>query len=241
VENTNIVDIDMVLRTNPFLALDLENIEEIALKYLPYSVGLEFEVDNSNTFNEKDFLEIPDLIETDVKYGEKRFRVPTGIKGLCAIYNICEKLKTNCLLTESGIHCHVDFSDFPPINDGTNTYWNLITTNQNFIDQNKEFLLQELDKWEYKGSYNPRGISKSRTWIRMREGYKTFEFRIIEMTFDYEVLIRRVLHASLLSKLLKDKFLVFNEGVYINEMAEEETIKNTLANRIVNIYNQAEI
>lgn len=101
-ENINNIDIDTVLRTNPFLALDFEDIEKIGLTYLPYSVGLEFEVDNSSSFKEENFLDIPDLMQCDAKYGEKRFRVPAGIKGLCAIYNICEVLKTNCLLTESG-------------------------------------------------------------------------------------------------------------------------------------------
>lgn len=133
------------------------------------------------------------------------------------------------------IHAHIDFSDCPP--NSEKTYWDLITGNDNFIEQNKEFILQELDKWEYPGSYNPRGITCHRTWVRMRSGYKTFEFRIIEMTFDYEVLIKRVLHASLLSKLLKDKYLLFNNEMYVNQIAEEKTIKETLAKRVINIYN----
>lgn len=233
------INIDKVLRTNPFLALDISDIEEIALKYLPYSLGIEVECDNSPTFNIEEFKSIPDLIALDIDPSEKRFRIPSGLKGLLCIYTVCEKLKTNCLLTESGIHVHCDFSDI--MDGGEISYYNFIKDHSEILNENREFILQELDKWEYKNTYNKRGIGGGHEWIRLQPSFQTFEFRIIEMTFDYEVLIRRLFHLSLICNLLKAKCLIYNANIYLNNITEKEEIENTINNRIINIYNQEKI
>lgn len=240
------INVDTVLRTNPFLALDIPNIEEIALKYLPYSVGIEVECDTASTYDIEYFKSIPNIVEVLSGYGEERFRIPKGIEGLCCLYNISEQLTQHNLLTDSGIHYHIDFSD--SMEDG-NCYYDFILYNKQFILENQIFLLEELDKWEYKGTYNSRGFNTCYldntdiirgNWIRFQSGFQTLEFRIGEMTFDYEVLSRRILHLSLLCNLLKDKMDIWDSGVYVNELANQEKIENTLKNRIINIWDKKE-
>jgi hypothetical protein len=133
VENINI---EKVLRTNPFLALDISNIEEIALKYLPYSIGIEIECDRNDNYNIENFKNIPDIVEVLSTNGEERFRIPNGIKGLCCLYNISEQLKNNCSYSSSGIHYHVDFSDMTPKEE---IYFDLVTANAEFLHSNKDF------------------------------------------------------------------------------------------------------
>lgn len=235
------IDINKVLRTNPFLALDIPNIEEIALKYLPYSIGMETECDNGPNFNLEFLKNIPDLINTNIDDYEKRFRIPNGIKGLCCLYNIAEELKVNCCLTSSGNHYHCDFSDKVFINGEFKTYFELIN-NHKFIEQNKEFILKELDKWEYPNTYNKRDMTTYKdSWASLRSNYNTIEFRIGEMSFDYEVLVNRVLHVSLLSSLLKDKAILFHNGTHSNIVAEEEEVQRVLNSRVINIYQNVEV
>lgn len=233
------INIDTVLRTNPFLALDIPNIEEIALKYLPYSIGFEIECDKSSIYNKEEFTSIEDIMDVNNSDCEQRYRIPPGIKGLLCLYTICDKLKTNSILNDgSGIHYHVDYSDELLNKDGIKTiYFDFIKNNNEFLRENTDFLLQELDKWDYKGTYNRRTIETSGgVWIKLNEEFKTLEFRIGEMSFDYEVLVKRILHVSLLSYLLKAKASIFDTGIYINYIEKEENIKRIIEERIIDIY-----
>ena len=232
------ININKVLRTNPSLALTIPNIEEEALKLLPYSIGIEIECDNAPSYKKSYFDEIPDLMENDSGHGELRFRIPSGIKGLICLYRIAELTTQHCLPSESGIHYHVDFSDEVVTKDGLKSYYDLCTHSE-FVEENKEFVLQELDKWNYRGSYNSREMNYNHSWVRFQSGFKTFEFRIGEMTFDYELLTERIFHISLICNLLKDKALLHNQGVFVNVLAEKQVIEDTINSRIVNIYDEA--
>ena len=191
------ISIDTILKTIP-LALDVEDkiVQKLALFYFPYSVGFEIE---TITENIRIFDEIPYLIENKSSISELRFRIPNGIKGIQCLFNISIYLKKYAELNpDSGIHYHIDCTDV----------YDLFNTD--FIDKYSDYILTELDKWEYKGTYNPRKciFSENRNWVRFKKSYKTMEIRIGEMTFDYELLFERIRHSSEIVKTLKDKLLV---------------------------------
>ena len=213
------INIDTILKTIP-LALDVEDkiVQKLALFYFPYSVGFEIE---TMTENIRIFDEIPYLIENKSSISELRFRIPNGIKGIQCLFNISIYLKKYAELNpDSGIHYHIDCTDV----------YNLFSTD--FIDKYSDYILTELDKWKYKGTYNPRKcvFSSSRNWVRFKDTLKTMEIRIGEMTFDYELLFERIRHSSEIVKTLKDNLLVPVVTRYDKHKAKE-----IVSNRIIKI------
>ena len=101
-----------------------------------------------------------------------------------------------------------------------------------FINNNSDYILTELDKWKYKGTYNPRKcvFSSSRNWVRFKDTLKTMEIRIGEMTFDYELLFERIRHCNEIVKTLKDKLLIPVVTKYDKHKANE-----IVSNRIIKI------
>ncbi len=176
----------------------------VANSYLPYSTGMEIEChfkhnDYPSSVMIDIFNQIEHIMAVDIDYGEQRFRIPNGIKGAICLYNICEKLKLfSTLNLASGIHYHVDFTD--------------ITKNQfnNLLEQHKgtnSFILKALKSWDYKGSYNSWYVSGAKDAVRFHKTYQTVEFRIGEMTFDYELMIKRILHCQNICKKLKQSLI----------------------------------
>ena len=213
------ISIDTILKTIP-LALDVEDkiVQKLALFYFPYSVGFEIE---TMTENIRIFDEIPYLMENSSGSNELRFRIPNGIKGIQCLFNISIYLKKYAELNpDSGIHYHIDCTDV----------YDLFTPD--FINNYSEYILTELDKWEYKGTYNPRKcvFSSSRNWVRFKDTLKTMEIRIGEMTFDYELLFERIRHSSEIVKTLKDNLLVPVVTKYDKHKAKE-----IVSNRIIKI------
>ena len=213
------INIDTILKTIP-LALDVEdkNVQKLALFYFPYSVGFEIE---TNTQNIRIFDEIPYLIANTSSVNELRFRIPNGIKGIQCLFNISIYLKKYTELNpQSGIHYHIDCTDV----------YDLFTSD--FINNHSDYILTELDKWKYKGTYNPRKcvFSSSRNWVRFKDTLKTMEIRIGEMTFDYELLFERIRHSSEIVKTLKDALLIPVVTKYDKHKAKE-----IVSNRIIKI------
>lgn len=164
----------------------------IAEAYLPYSTGIEVECCwNCDLTEQLQPLNIPYLMYYYHDSMEKRFRIPPGIKGMICLYHISEWLKTHCGLNDrSGIHYHIDMGiDF----------WDI----HSFIScQDHDWILKSLDKWGYKGSFNERQVSSVKAgWVSKR--VHTLEFRIGEMTFDYELLIKRILNCQNIVRRLK--------------------------------------
>ena len=223
----------------PLLLLNIKNkkIIESIDNYLPYSIGIEIECDWLKRIgNEHIFKEIPNIIEVNCDVLEKRFRIPNGLNGLICLYNICEKLKKVCSLNPgSGIHYHIDMTDFFHI------------VNQEFIVKNKEYILKELDEWMYKGTYNSRSVYiNNMAWVRFQTDFKTMEIRIGEMTFDYSLMIKRIIHSCKIVKTLKDLSYLTIEEVKIhklqNELKELQTNNTTkIVNNIENIIKNREI
>lgn len=197
------------------MLLSLVNKDEIDFinTFLPYSTGFEIECDQRETFDESSFRKIPNILDVRCDSGEQRFRIPNGLNGILCLYNISNQLVINSKINNgSGIHYHINCSDI----------WDLIyrhgVTQLNqfacqdspsvFItDEDKENLLKELDAWKYKGTYNSRRVDTSHSWIRINSEFKTMEIRIGEMTFNYQQLIKRIVHANSIIRTLKRKLL----------------------------------
>jgi hypothetical protein len=162
--------------------------QEIGLYYLPFSTGFEIECSMIPGFDKSIFTTIPNIMEADVNTGsEQRFRIPNGLNGIKCLFLIAENMRKYAYPNEySGIHYHIDC-----------TNWFDTLTKDIYEDQ-KEYILTELDKWEYKGTYNKRDISFgiNHAWMRRQTRFKTLEIRCGEMTFDYHLLFKRISHAN---------------------------------------------
>lgn len=198
-ENINDLIRECVYNT-PYILLSLSKEHlEIANSYLPYSTGFEIECFKKETFNEEAFRKIPDIMEINCDVGEQRFRIPNGVRGLICLYNISQELKRNSELNEgSGIHYHIDMTDFTD-------FWE--NNGEPYIENHADYILTELDKWNYQGNYNLRVLnySTSHNWMRFPTDFKTAEIRIGEMTFDYKLLVERITHANSIIKTLKEE------------------------------------
>jgi hypothetical protein len=185
-----------LVRNHPLLLLTLKNKESI--KYvnslLPFSIGIEIEChQKGETFKFHNFRGIPNIMDVNIDEGEQRFRIPAGINGFICLYQISETLKEVSMLTNSGIHYHVGLE---------HNYRSLVPTN---VEENSYWILSELDTWKYPGTYNERKceFGGGGVWVRFQDYFKTMEVRIGEMTFDYEVLVNRILHlASIVKRLI---------------------------------------
>ena len=190
VEITNAIE-DIVY-SNPQLLLAFEESEKIGLNYLPYSVGIEIECNKKPNYSLDTFKAIPNIIAVNTDDEEQRYRIPNGLKGLICLKEITDNLLEYCEQSDSGLHYHCDFTD----------YYNLL--DDNIVKDNKNWILEELDTWDYKGSYNSRNILiGSRCWVRFNSGYKTMEVRIGEMSFDYGLLAKRIIHVNQIAVKLK--------------------------------------
>lgn len=181
--------------TAPLSLLGFKNQEDINTinDYLPYSTGFEIECGHKDTFKSIFFKDIPNIIEVNCSELEQRFRIPNGINGLLCLYFISEKLVQYCELNlGSGIHYHIDCTDV-----------NWIAIMQSAVNSEK-YILQELDAWEYKGHYNNKAVDVGHSWVRLSGEFYTLEFRIGEMTFDYSLLVKRIIHANNIVRKLKE-------------------------------------
>lgn len=154
--------------------------------FLPYSIGIEFDTQPSENYDIENFRKIPDIMSIQNDSLEQRYRIPNGVAGMICLYNLLEQMKVNNIYDEiGGIHIHVDM---------TNTFEAL---NTNKIKELEDYILTELDKWKYGGTYNRREVNlNSRSgWINFQSGFKTMEIRICNMTFDYTILIAKIIHA----------------------------------------------
>lgn len=196
-ENINEI-IRSAIYSTPYVLLSLKDEHlDIANSYLPNSTGFEIECFQKDSFDVKAFTNIPFIMDVQCDSGEQRFRIPNGVKGLICLYNICYQLKLNSELNEgSGIHYHIDMTDHPD-------FWE--KDGQPYIRDNRKKILDDLDDWNYVGSYNKRDItfSTNHNWMRFQSDFKTAELRIGEMSFDYKLLVKRIIHANELVQRLK--------------------------------------
>ena len=204
----------------PLLEIKDKKVLEAIDNLLPFSSAFESECFDSN-FRKEEFKKIPDIMNVSGGYGEVRFRIPPGLKGLICLYNISIELKKQCELNlGSGNHYHVDCTDI----------WDFITLEH--IRELESYLLTELDTWNYKGTYNSRGIygknSCSGTWIRFND-LRTMEYRIGEMTFDCSLLAKRIIHCNKLTSDFKLLVLESNSSIRVKRLTLElQSLHNKL-------------
>ena len=171
--------------------------------YLPYSTGFEIECNALPSFNQKDFQSIDNLMDFSGGDGEVRFIIPNGIKGLICLYNICEKLLTNCSLNMcSGIHYHIDMTD------KAHEVFNI-----DFINKHNDYIINELKKWNTAKEINSntKCFLDSRGWVNFQSGFKTMEIRIGEMSFDYNVIVTRIIDGNRIAKYIKGQTSSFEK------------------------------
>lgn len=181
-------------KTCPLLLLTLKDkkLIEYAESLLPYSAGFEIECSKGENFSDNDFRKIPDIMEVKTDSYEQRFRIPKGIKGMICLWNICEQLKISSLLNmKSGIHYHTDFNDVD--------FQEVILN----IRKNKAWILKALESWGYTGTYNRWDVTTGKQAVRFHQSYNTMEVRIGEMTFEYPLMIERIMHCQNISKRIK--------------------------------------
>lgn len=179
--------IENSILTNPIPLLAIKNPKLIKKinAYLPYSSAFEVECMQQPTFNIQAFRDIPDIMAVQCDTGEQRFRVPSGLKGLVCLYHISEQLKLNSELNPmSGIHYHCDCTDI----------WPLITSGHR---EKVEWILKELETW------NPEYTAvKTKYWLKFNS-LQTMEYRVGEMTFEYPILAKRMIHCNDMTRRFK--------------------------------------
>ena len=217
-----------------------DNLKDIANSLIPYDTGIEIEcspIENNYSLIRKELEEISPLIkDIDINGHEQRFRIPPGIDGMLCLYNISViARKYFGINNKSGIHYHTDLTDI--YDQGLITSSLLISV--------KDYLLSELDTWEYKGTYNNRNVSFFRCWVRFEKEKKTMEVRIGEMTFDYSLLVKRILHCQYLNKYVRASALGAECKLdYYQQKLKElnkvrgldiEEVKQVVNNRVIRI------
>lgn len=174
-----------------------ESIEFIN-KAIPYSTGFEIECGKTESYNSENFTNIPNIMEYNWSFvdgGEHRFRIPNGIAGIICLYNITEQLKLNCTLNDGGgLHIHIDFTDcFKLVH---NSDWDR--------EYFQNWILDEISVWdEGKLDLNRKGWGSWAKWNTLQ----TLELRVCDMTFEYEILIDRIIHANKIARKIKDNLL----------------------------------
>lgn len=215
--------IDAYVRKNPLVFLGMANDEVVLLKAseaVKLSVGFEIECSSKKDIDiaqvTKEFKNIPYILDADAnEYSEQRFRIPTGINGLLCLYFITTKLKKYYELNlGSGIHYHIDLQS----SENREKVDDLLF----YTTYDSRWILEELDKWNYQGTYNKRNISCSKgNWFVVRS--RTIEIRIGEMTFDYELLVERIIHCNkIVEKVMLDANCTIN-----NDWSANNTSINT--------------
>ena len=188
---------DVIKITPTILDGDLES-RILGYHYLPYSTGFEIECNMKPGYRSDVFTNIPNIMEADINTYEQRFRIPEGLDGLKCLFEISSNLKEQALFNpDSGIHYHVDCTDV----------YKYFTSE--FVEKHEEWILNELDSWDYQGEYNARAVKFNigHNWVRFQPTFKTMEFRLGNMTFEYEMLFKRITHANAIVKRLKDELL----------------------------------
>ena len=224
---------------------------EYANSFLTHDTGIEIECYQNNNFiiTESKFRKIPDIISVNFDPSEKRFRIPSGIKGLICLYRICQLAKEHLTLNpESGIHYHIDFTkEFELIRQQSDS----ASIRRTFMCKNNDWLMESIKSWNYTGKFNQSIFSVIKnSSVRFHDGCKTIEYRIGEMSFDYEVLVKRIIHCQNMTKKLskslqeiigtavevKQTFPASDIGPRIMGRIRKNGYKRTFCNTLLSIF-----
>jgi hypothetical protein len=196
---------------------------EVGNIILPRSFGMEIETETPEPTRLKTYLETLEgmlVIPDDYKH-EMRFRFPTGLEGIRLLYKVSNGLrKFSSENTDASIHYHIDFTDtFSLVND-------------THIDYIKDWVLTELDSWNYQRTYNARNVNRSKSaWLKFHSGHKTLEFRIGNCVFDFDKMLKEVEHASYIAEVIRayvfnDSETIDNHNKKVSKLIPNQIIKN---------------
>lgn len=171
----------------------------------PYKVGIEWECAYQGSRKPIELLRNLQnkgyIIEFHIDINETSVQFPAGLKGLQGLQKVSEILKKYYYFNNrSGIHIHVDFS---------NEYQQYQLFQHHllslYIRGNEKWIIKSLEKWGYKGNFNKiKGVSELKNgWLRFPTHHKTLEFRIFEMSFFYEDLVKYVQNVQNIAICLK--------------------------------------
>jgi hypothetical protein len=126
---------------------------------------------------------------------------------LSGLFDILEDIKKNCIFSTSGIHIHIDAEDL------FNKKPSIFMSDNDYLYKLKLRFELYLDKLEdifgkYTGTFNSKGVGREQksSWINLRYGsYKTIEFRIAPMTFDYETIVKWCIACTKIVNEVKSK------------------------------------
>lgn len=217
-------DLKTFVLTHSFNEIRHEDYEKL-ISLWSYDVGIEIECSAIKDYHSNELRSLCGKIpfkEFDFSSLEQRFRLPAGFKGFLCLGLLSEFMAENFYLNpDSGIHYHIDFTD---------VYDNCISDVT--VKDVEKYILQELESWNYIGAFNRKEVKIGTicaTWVRFQNGFKTMEVRIGEMTFDYNLLLQRILHLQEIAKKVKEDLINYNPF----DETSENNIINFVKNRTV--------
>ncbi len=191
--------IQETLMVSPELLLRTDAIQQY-LEYLwPKDAAIEIECPQQGDYRVEPFLTIG-LVECLSTSREQRYRFPPGLDGAISLYKLCQLLPQYLYSNDwGGIHYHTDMR---PV-------WNEAYT-EAIRSENKRWILAELDTWNYDGGYNSREVGKGTNWCKFND-LQTMEIRMGEMTFDYSLILKRILHCQSIGKRIRELVVPLTE------------------------------
>lgn len=134
-----------------------------------------------------------------------------GFKQLVGFYNVLEAMKHSLFYCKGGgIHIHIDLTPFYYSDNNSKSWkadsyyvklYNILSTDA-YLNR-----VYKIFGSKYAGTYNRRSceIDSKGNWINIRPYFKTIEFRIGDLTFEYEELIDIVIQLQALIKEINYK------------------------------------
>lgn len=236
-ENDKKVKIEDLIYNYPLPLLSIYSksslIDEGLDNYLPYSVGIEFECFKKDNYSIKAFKDIPYIMDVSIDVNEQRYRIPSGLKGLVCLYTLCNTLKEySSIDLSSSNHYHSDMVDV----------WEELPQEKSKFEFN--YIIEELKKWE-----TAKNLSKAfyGQWYKFND-LKTLEIRIGEPSFEYSVIVKRIIDCARITKYLKTILLNSNEEGRLSRLQsqldslkedktveEQKDIKSIINNRSIKL------
>lgn len=139
---------------------------------------------------------------------ENKVRIRAGVDGAITLWKFLNLLKERTRFNDKGcIHYHVGIRDFYTYIPSQVRYGNSNTTEWAKFQRLIEPILQELDTWGYQeeisGSQRRRISECKWSYVRIHPGHYTAEFRIGEPSYDYQTVMKRVIHIHQLVKKMR--------------------------------------
>jgi hypothetical protein len=198
-----------------------EHFGKQALDYIPVDTGIEIECNMPDNW-EKNWLNLPNIIENSSSSSELRLRIPPGLSGFKLVWDICEHLNSqNYILTQSAIHFHIDIT-------GHIDNIKKVSEDKNLLN----FCESELLKWDHVHEITG-------TAFNFFKKSNTIEIRCGKMTFDYQEMIKDIIWSHYIVKYIKEYASNIEMHRYVNMLKSKKELelkaKDLIKNKVVKI------